>query len=136
MLECWQNIQTCRHKYVVITVREEPARRQNSRPADQPNSQTNATEIETQTKSNWKASLPPRHAHIQILCIFPSSKCSGHLRGHFTPTVRLKSNRVQIGTKLLISGSQDEHLVGDSRKTRLVAKSGTFTIMLVNAQVR
>lgn len=36
-----------------------------------PNSQTNATEIETQTKSNGKAALPPRRVHIQILCIFP-----------------------------------------------------------------
>lgn len=68
MLECWQNIQTCRHKYVVITVRKEPALRQNSRPAD---SQTNATERETHTKSSGKAALPPRRVHIKILCIFP-----------------------------------------------------------------
>lgn len=37
----------------------------------QPNSQTNAVEMETETKSNGKAALPPRRVHIQILCISP-----------------------------------------------------------------
>ena len=71
MLECWQNIQTCRHKYVVITVREEPAQRQNSRPAVSQTAEQMQRETETETKSNGKAALPPRRVHIQILCISP-----------------------------------------------------------------
>ena len=59
-------------------------------------------------------------------CSYPNSlHFSPHLNaldiyvGILTPTVGLESDWDQIGTKLLISGSQDEHLVRDSRKIRL-----------------
>lgn len=61
MQECWQNIQTCRHKYVVIAVREEPG--------DYPKQPSEADEPSGETVVIGKA--PPCKALIKILCIFP-----------------------------------------------------------------
>lgn len=108
MLECWQNIQTCRHKYVVIAVREEPARRQNSRAAD---GQTNATEMEMQTKSNWKAGPPASLRSHPNSLHFSSCERRGHSRRHFSPTLGLESDSDEIGTEFFFAPGQDEHLV-------------------------
>lgn len=101
MLECWQNIQTCRHKYVVISARGRAGtwpKQPISLSAKEPNKRRYG-DRRTDKAGGWGREVGREGTSTALSCSYSHSlhrspsDHTGHLRGHFTVTLRLGSER-------------------------------------------